>query len=141
MMEKQKEFLVRAKAMYLTLIALVICSSPKEILKNAKTEIQTFVMIERQKGGANAMMGVVLGGVFTVFVGAIMIYAGLFGVATLRNALPGVNDSNYNASLASVSSNVNSAFTILGVVLIFVGIGAILAAVMGFIPGGRTPGR
>jgi len=50
--------------------------------------------------------------------------------------MPAVNDTNYTTTKNAVNSNINTAFTILGVALIFGGIGVIISSLMGWVGGG-----
>jgi len=85
---------------------------------------------------ANAFAAVLIAGIMGVILGAVFLVVGLFLTATLNNAMPGVNDTNYNATKTQVNGNINTAFTILGVALIFGGIGVIISSLMGWIGGG-----
>lgn len=89
---------------------------------------------------ANAFAAVLIAGIMGVILGGIFIVVGLYLTATLNNAMPSVNDTSYNASKTVVQGNINTAFQILGVALIFGSIGVIIASLMGWV-GGGAPAR
>src|SRR3990170_6913030 len=85
---------------------------------------------------ANAFAAILIAGIMGVILGAVFLMVGMFLTATLNNAMPAVNDTNYTTTKNAVNSNINTAFTILGVALIFGGIGVIISSLMGWVGGG-----
>lgn len=82
----------------------------------------------------NAFMAVLVGSIMAVVVGSVMLYVGLFASVTVYNAIPtGSLSAADNTTLADVKSNVNTAFTLLGIVLIVGGAGGIISVLLGFV--------
>lgn len=82
----------------------------------------------------NAFMAVLVGSIMAVVVGSIMLYVGLFASITVYNAIPTANlTAADNTTLQGVKTNVNTAFTLLGIVLIVGGAGGIIAVLLGFV--------
>lgn len=96
-----------------------------------------------QATAPNATMGMlflVVGSVMALVVGGFMTYIGLFLNASINNSLPAVNDAAYNTTLATTRSNINTGYTVIGILFIIIGAsGCILAlmSVVGYVGGGR----
>lgn len=90
------------------------------------------------RGIKNAFMAVLIGSIMAVVVGAVMLYIGIFTSVTVYNAIPhaGLTAAD-NTTLSDVKTNVNTAFTLLGIVMIVGGAGGILAVLLNFVPRGR----
>lgn len=100
--------------------------------KRAMDEVQE---LQETKNGFAAIL---IGSIMAVVIGAIMLYIGVFVTATVSSSIPtGSLTAADNTTLASVRSNVNTAFTILGIILIVGGAGGIIATLMGFTGGTR----
>lgn len=94
----------------------------------------------------NAMLGmmwVAVSSILSIVVGSFLLYIGLFLNATVVNSLPAVNDAAYNATLASTKSNVNTGFTVIGIMFIIIGASGCIVVLMSMIGsiGGGVPGR
>ncbi len=107
-------------------------------IKNVKASHQMV-----QETAPNATMGMlflVVGSVMALVVGGFMTYIGLFLNASINNSLPAVADSTYNTTLATTRANINTGYTVIGILFIIIGAsGCILAlmSVVGMVGGGR----
>jgi uncharacterized membrane protein len=90
--------------------------------------------LQKDKG---AFAGILIASIMAVIIGGIMLYIGLFVNAVVSSSIPVVNDANYNTTLSTTKTNVNTAFTLLGIILIVGGAAGIIAVLMGFGGGGR----
>ena len=89
--------------------------------------------MKEDRGGFAAML---IMGIMGIIVGAAMLYIGLFITVTISAAIPPVEDAAYNTTLATVKSNVNTAFTVLGLALLVGGFGVVIYTLRtGFISG------
>lgn len=117
-------------AMIVTLYCAVLSGDVRQV-KNA----QNYILLEtKERYPQNAFMAVLVGSIMAVVVGSIMLYVGLFASVTVYNAIPtGSLTAADNTTLAGVKTNVNTAFTLLGIVLIVGGAGGIIAVLLGFV--------
>ncbi len=124
-----------------TLSVLLFAASASVDAKN----MQPLMAAQRDivKNAPNAMLGmmwVVVGSVLAIVVGSFLLYIGLFLNATVVNSLPAVQDAAYNTTLASTKSNVNTGFTVIGIMFIIIGASGcivVLMSMIGTIGGGQ----
>lgn len=91
------------------------------------------------KYGENAFAAILIMSIMAVVVGAVMLLIGIFVTATVGNAIPtGSLTAAQNTSLTNANSNVATAFTLLGIILIVGGAGGIIAVLLGFVGPGTT---
>jgi NADH:ubiquinone oxidoreductase subunit 3 (subunit A) len=86
-----------------------------------------------QATAPNATMGMlflVVGSVMALVVGGFMAYIGLFLNASINNSLPSVNDAAYNVTLATTRANINTGYTVIGIMFIIIGAAGCILALM-----------
>jgi NADH:ubiquinone oxidoreductase subunit 3 (subunit A) len=86
-----------------------------------------------QATAPNATMGMlflVVGSVMALVVGGFMAYIGLFLNASINNSLPSVNDAAYNTTLATTRANINTGYTVIGIMFIIIGAAGCILALM-----------
>lgn len=88
------------------------------------------------KEDKRAFTALIIAGIMAAIIGAAMIYVGLYVTVTISSSIPGVNDSGYNTSLGSVKSNINTAFSVLGLCLLILGFAIIIQVLKGGFGGG-----
>lgn len=104
------------------------------MIEKVKSFLKTAV--EKLHTDKKAFFGMLIMGVMAVIVGAAMLYIGLYVTVTISQSIPSVVDAAYNTSLANVKSNVNTAFTVLGLALLVGGFGIIINVLRtGFVSG------
>ena len=88
--------------------------------------------INRMRTEKKAFAGVLVASIMAVVIGSVMLYIGLFVGATVYAAIPSGKLSNAdNDTLAGIKSNVNTAFSILGIIMIVGGAAGIISVLMG----------
>ncbi len=84
--------------------------------------------------GENAFAAILIMSIMAVIVGAVMLIIGIFVTATVSNSIPTAGlTSAQNTTIANANSNISTAFTLLGVILIVGGAGGIIAVLLGFV--------
>lgn len=83
--------------------------------------------------GVLAMMWVAVGAILALIVGSFLLYIGLFLNATVVNSLPVINDAAYNATLSGVKTNVNTGFTITGIIFIIIGAAGCIVVILSMV--------
>ena len=84
--------------------------------------------------GENAFAAILIMSIMAVIVGAVMLIIGIFVTATVSNSIPqGGLTAAQNTTIANANSNISTAFTLLGVILIVGGAGGIIAVLLGFV--------
>ena len=97
--------------------------------------------LDEVKQDKNAFAGILVASIMAVVIGSVMLYIGLFVSVTVYNAIPnGSLTAADNTTLAGIKTNVNTAFTILGIIMIVGGAAGIIAVLLGM-AGGRGVGR
>jgi len=86
----------------------------------------------------NAFLGIVITSVMALIVGSVFLYIGLFINVTVYNAIPtsGLTAAD-NATMLSIKNNVNTAFTLGGIIMIVIGAAGIISVLLGMVPQGR----
>jgi len=99
----------------------------------------TFDLFTSQIAEKNAYLAVVVGSVMALVVGSVFLYIGLFVNATVYNAIPtaGLSAAD-NTTLAGVKTNVNTGFTLMGIVIIVIGAAGIISVLLGMAGGNRA---
>ena len=87
----------------------------------------------------NAFLGIVITSVMALVVGSVFLYIGLFLNVTVYNAIPtsGLTAAD-NTTLLGIKTNVNTAFTLGGIIMIVIGTAGIISVLLGMVPAQRT---
>ena len=104
-----------------------------------KTHADTVMRIEATKLTKNAFLGVVVMSVMSLVVGSVFLYIGIFVNTTVYNAIPvpttnTTADLEFNATMLGVKTNVNTAFTLGGIIMIIIGAAGIITVLLGMVP-------
>lgn len=87
----------------------------------------------------NAFLGIVIMSVMSLVVGSVFLYIGIFVNAVVYNAIPTAGlDASDNATLTGVKTNVNTAFTLGGIIMIVIGAAGIISVLLGMVPNQRA---
>jgi hypothetical protein len=87
----------------------------------------------------NAFLGVVIMSVMSLVVGSVFLYIGIFVNAVVYNAIPTAGlDASDNTTLTGVKTNVNTAFTLGGIIMIVIGAAGIISVLLGMVPNQRA---
>lgn len=104
-----------------------------------KVHAQNVMQIESTKLTKNAFLGIVIMSVMSLVVGSVFLYIGIFVNATVYNSIPtGTMDATDNATLEGVKTNVNTAFTLGGIIMIVIGAAGIISVLLGMVPSQRA---
>ena len=100
-----------------------------------KVHAQNVMQIEATKLTRNAFLGIVIMSVMSLVVGSVFLYIGIFVNTTVYNAIPtaGMTASD-NTTLQGVKTNVNTAFTLGGIIMIVIGAAGIISVLLGMVP-------
>ncbi|PWB55606.1 MAG: hypothetical protein C3F06_02420 [Candidatus Methanoperedenaceae archaeon] len=104
-----------------------------------KVHSQNVMQIEATKLTKNAFLGIVIMSVMSLVVGSVFLYIGIFVNTTVYNAIPvpttnTTADLEFNATMAGVKTNVNTAFTLGGIIMIVIGAAGIISVLLGMVP-------
>ncbi len=91
------------------------------------------IVVERRV--KNAYLAIVIMSVMSLVVGSTFLYIGLFVNTTVYNAIPtGDMSAADNTTLAGIKTNVNTAFTLGGIIMIVIGAAGIISVLLGMVP-------
>ena len=97
------------------------------------------MQIEATKLTKNAFLGIVIMSVMSLVVGSVFLYIGKFVNTTVYNAIPtGSMTAADNTTLSGVKTNVNTAFTLGGIIMIVIGAAGIISVLLGMVPNARS---
>jgi len=100
-----------------------------------KVHADTVMRIEATKLTKNAFLGVVIMSVMSLVVGSVFLYIGLFVNTVVYNAIPTASfTAADNTTLLGVKTNVNTAFTLGGIIMIVIGAAGIITVLLGMVP-------
>jgi len=130
--EKLKRNLTRNKAI-MAMLHVVLAS-----MTGNRVHTNNVMQIEATKLTKNAFLGIVIMSVMSLVVGSVFLYIGIFVSTTVRNAIPTSNatdaDNASTATLNGVSTNVNTAFVLGGIIMIVIGAAGIISVLLGMVP-------
>lgn len=87
----------------------------------------------------NAFLGIVITSVMALVVGSVFLYIGLFVNVTVYNAIPTASLTEAdNTTLLGIKTNVNTAFTLGGIIMIVIGAAGIISVLLGMVPSQRV---
>ena len=99
----------------------------------AKATHQTYMAKAKEQ---NAFLAIVVMSVMSLVVGSVFLYICLFVNVTVFNAIPtGSLTAADNTTLLGIKTNVNTAFTLGGIIMIVVGAAGIISVLLGMVPG------
>lgn len=99
-----------------------------------KSEYEQILREVANDYGEHAFAAILITSIMAVIVGAIMLIIGIFVTSTVSNSIPTANlTTAQNNTLNSANTNIGTAFTLLGVILIVGGAGGIIAVLLGFV--------
>lgn len=116
------------------LLLLILAAKQAAETKNPAHYWGTLESIKQDAKEHNANVALLVGSIMGIIVGGVMIYIGLFMTATVNTVMPGVNDSDYNATKTKTSGYINTAFTLLGIVLVFSCFGLMIYSIWSMVP-------
>jgi len=127
--EKIKRNLMKSKALNAMLTITMAA------MTGNKVHAQNVMQIEATKLTRNAFLGIVIMSVMSLVVGSVFLYIGIFVNTTVYNAIPtaGMTASD-NTTLQGVKTNVNTAFTLGGIIMIVIGAAGIISVLLGMVP-------
>lgn len=130
--EKIKRNLAKSKVAN-AIMTLIIAA-----MTGNKTHAENVMRIEAGKLTKNAFLGIVIMSVMSLVVGSVFLYIGIFVNTTVYNAIPtsGFNATD-NTTLAGIKANVNTAFTLGGIIMIVIGAAGIISVLLGMVPNTR----
>ena len=104
-----------------------------------KVHANNVMQIEATKLTKNAFLGIVIMSVMSLVVGSVFLYIGIFVNAVVYDSIPtGSLTADDNTTLAGVKTNVNTAFTLGGIIMIVIGAAGIISVLMGMVPSARA---
>ena len=99
-----------------------------------KSEYEQILREVANDYGEHAFAAILITSIMAVIVGAIMLIIGILVTSTVSNSIPTANlTTAQNNTLNSANTNIGTAFTLLGVILIVGGAGGIIAVLLGFV--------
>lgn len=125
--EEPKNKLQELKQKILTVWALMMSQSVKQNLQLVNDQIDEARTQMRQANSLPAQMDILMT-VLMVIVGAVALYVGLLIISNVEGSLP--EDTTNTSTFDTISSNVDSAFVLIGVGFIVVAAGFIIGALI-----------
>jgi hypothetical protein len=108
-------------------------------LTGDKQYAESVMQMEGAALTSNAFLAVVIMSVMSLVVGSVFLYIGIFVNTVVYNAIPTAQMTTAdNATMAGVKTNVNTAFTLGGIIMIVIGAAGIISVLLGMVPAART---